>query len=480
MNPKDYSQMKELLKMAEEAVDTQREMVNESLTDNNYDPGKVLTLTNSLLSKIRETNKVDETKEEVTTEAVSEDTSELDEKIKEKEKDLIIALVGSKLETEFSNIRKAILLNPDPEGTTPCLEEQTERIKEAFSDMVDYIHTKEDYDKIKALADDEADKLVKYLDSQEYLDKVMADNELDKEKLAKLEEVTGRERNIREIKRLRQKIAVVDGKWDFSFIKESAKVTDKNMVEAFFDDKKSAYILERYYAKCNQLNLTANVFRYFMNIEEKHLDEKYHPFNNFFLFHCVRYMAYLDAIDNEVQFKAIVGTLTKLVYDTFPNDQVKETTINMIKAYLDRFIEEGYTDMFIERNVSYPKHPERLEKDAEREKKAREYYISIIEKNNGKPLSFSEREEYEKMPITDLYNCTEQSAKDAEQRREEEIKEKVPGLYEDENSEVGDDEPEENTTENTEEAEEDSSDNMKSLQPEVGEFGEEKPNSEDE
>ena len=244
MNPKDYSQMKELLKMAEEAVDTQREMVNESLTDNNYDPGKVLTLTNSLLSKIRETNKVDETKEEVTTEAVSEDTSELDEKIKEKEKDLIIALVGSKLETEFSNIRKAILLNPDPEGTTPCLEEQTERIKEAFSDMVDYIHTKEDYDKIKALADDEADKLVKYLDSQEYLDKVMADNELDKEKLAKLEEVTGRERNIREIKRLRQKIAVVDGKWDFSFMKESAKVTDKNMVEAFFDDKKSAYILE--------------------------------------------------------------------------------------------------------------------------------------------------------------------------------------------------------------------------------------------
>ena len=217
-----------------------------------------------------------------------------------------------------------------------------------------------------------------------------------------------------------------------------------------------------------------------MNIEEKDLDEKYHPFNNFFLFHCVRYMAYLDAIDNEVQFKTIVGTLTKLVYDTFPNDQVKETTINMIKAYLDRFIEEGYTDMFIERNVSYPKHPERLKKDAEREKKAREYYISIIEKNNGKPLSFSEREEYEKMPITDLYNCTEQSAKDAEQRREEEIKEKVPGLYEDENSEVADDEPEENTTENTEEAEEDSSDNMKSLQPEVGEFGEEKPNSEDE
>ena len=43
-----------------------------------------------------------------------------------------------------------------------------------------------------------------------------------------------------------------------------------------------------------------------------------------------------------------------------------------------------------------------------------------------------------------------------------------------------DDEPEENTTENKEEAEEDSSDNMKSLQPEVGEFGEEKPNSEDE
>ena len=79
MNPKDYSQMKELLKMAEEAVDTQREMVNESLTDNNYDPGKVLTLTNSLLSKIRETNKVDETKEEVTSyvsfEAISTDTS---------------------------------------------------------------------------------------------------------------------------------------------------------------------------------------------------------------------------------------------------------------------------------------------------------------------------------------------------------------------------------------------------------------------
>ena len=114
----------------------------------------------------------------------------------------------------------------------------------------------------------------------------------------------------------------------------------------------------------------------------------------------MRYIGTLDITESNRQFRAIVGALTKLVYDKFPNEEAKEQTLGAIRSYLDRFIEDGYTDLFIEKNTSYPKHPERLKKDAEREQSAREYYYSILRQvEHGKT-----DEELSAMTIPELAN----------------------------------------------------------------------------
>lgn len=421
MNPSEYKETKEMLETTKEMVDTQKELTVNSIISKGYDPDKIRTLCAILLDKVNKSFTPDEstdqpeksveegeTKKDLVSEKTDVKLTQNDEEIKRAKKNMVISLIKSKLISEFDDVRAGILLPSNKDNEAEDRAAEIEEIADAFADMLDYLDTEHEYDLVKAYHESEANKMVEYMNSEEFYNKRLEENEDNKEQLAKLEAVTGKDRNFKLIRELKQKIAVTDGRFDFSFMRLNSKITPKNTAEVFFDSEKSSYVMKRYYDKCHQMHLNPDVFRYFMNIEEKNLDEKYHPFNNLFLFHCIRYMAYLDTTYDELQFRTIVGTLTKLVYDTFPNDETKETTLQMIRDYLDQFINAGLTDQFISDNESYPKHPERIKKDAERERSARDYYCGILEKSMKEKFDEAVAKKVEEMPIADLIQYTKE------------------------------------------------------------------------
>lgn len=444
MSPSEYMQTKEMLETAEEMVNTQKGLTVNSIVSKGYNPNKIKTICTILQNTVdKKLAPIDQTEEESkssegATENIPESSEEKDdspavektdeeiakeeEELKAKKKQLLLSLVKAKLEAELVDVRNGILLDPSSAGEIEDIDEEINKILESFSDMVDYLDTEHEFEIVKTYRDKEADKMVEYMNSEEYYKKRLEENEEDRKELQQLESVTGKNRNYKRIRELQQKVAVTDGRFDFSFMKLNPKITIKNTVETFFDGKKSGYVMQRYYDKCAQIKLNADVFRYFMNIEEKNLEEKYHPFNNLFLFHCIRYMAYLDTTYDDLQFRTIVGTLTKLVYDKFPNEETKETTLNMIRTYLDQYIDGGYTEYFLEKNESHPNHPERIKKDEMREKSAREYYYSIIRKSLPDvyvPIT----EEVEGMTIPELAEYAKKVSDEALEKQKDKLAE---------------------------------------------------------
>ena len=456
MNPSEYMQTKEMLETAEEMVNTQKELTVNSIVSKGYNPNKIKTLCtilqNTVDKKLAPSDQTEEESEssEGATENMSESSEEKadspavektdeeiakeEEELKAKKKQLLLSLVKAKLEAELVDVRNGILLDPSSADEIEDKDEEINKILESFSDMVDYLDTEREFEIVKSYRDREADKMVEYMNSEEYYKKRLEENEEDRKELQQLESVTGKNRNYKRIRELQQKVAVTDGRFDFSFMKLNPKITIKNTVETFFDGRKSGYVMQRYYDKCAQLNLNADVFRYFMNIEEKNLEEKYHPFNNLFLFHCIRYMAYLDTTYDDLQFRTIVGTLTKLVYDKFPNEETKETTLNMIRTYLDQYIDGGYTEYFLEKNESHPKHPERIKKDEMREKSAREYYYSIIRKSLP-DVDFPITKEVEGMTIPELAEYAKKVSDEALEKQKDELAEQFTEKTDEDDSE---------------------------------------------
>ena len=458
MNVNEYLQTKEMVNNAGELVKTQRSMTIESISGYGYNPDKIKTLCTVLLNTVEKNFPVKEgtsneetpvensevkSEENLTSENNTDSVEKTAEEIQEEEEEiirrknnLVLSLVKSKLETSFDEVKSGIITENYPKNDEIDKETEKEHIIDAFSDMLDLISTERSFDLVKSEMDTESSKLVDYLNSEEYYNEKMDKNKERKKELAELEKVQGRERNVRKIRELRQMIAVIDGQWDFSFMKENKKVTVENTVEVFFDGERSGYVVKRYYDKCAQINLNADVFRYFMNIEENNLEEKYHPFNNLFLFHCIRYMAYLDTTYNDIQFRTIVGSLTKLIYDSFPNNECKETFLNTIRTYLDKFIDAGYTDYFIEHNISYPKHPERIKKDKMREESAREYYYNIIEKALP-DITFPITNEVKAMSIAELAKYAQKVLDDKKKKDEENISNNfIPSDKENEESNI--------------------------------------------
>ena len=415
MNPNEFTEIKELIESAKEMMDNQWGITSDHITTKGYNPEKIHSLCITLVNTINKNgipedpavntdNKQISTDDDINN--PSSDTEKSPEDVvKDKMDDaaikseIVLNILRSRLKTnEFETIRNGIIL-PEHKLDEYGREEETEKIIGCFEDMLNFVDTETTYKDLKDQFTDETQKMVDYFNSEEHYEQKQKRLAEQKEELAELEKIQGRTRNVRRIKELRQKIAIGEGEFDLSFIKDQ-NVTTKNTVDVYFDPKKSTYTTKKYYDKCNQVKLNANVFSYFLNLEEKYLEEKYHPFNNLFLFRCMRYIGTLDITESNRQFRAIVGALTKLVYDKFPNEEAKEQTLGAIRSYLDRFIEDGYTDLFIEKNTSYPKHPERLKKDAEREQSAREYYYSILRQvEHGKT-----DEELSAMTIPELAN----------------------------------------------------------------------------
>ena len=140
---------------------------------------------------------------------------------------------------------------------------------------------------------------------------------------------------------------------DLSFLKDNLDVG--RIADSFFSDKLSAYVIKRFKAKIKKYGYADNIYIHFVDIEETFMKEKYHPFNNLFLYIYMRYVGHSDPYYKEhgLYVRSITGSIANLIYHRFTNGEKEEEFIKFIESILDKFIDAGYTDRFIDENTSY-------------------------------------------------------------------------------------------------------------------------------
>ena len=140
---------------------------------------------------------------------------------------------------------------------------------------------------------------------------------------------------------------------------DSKKEVD-SISKSFFETYGSKYIMERYEKKAAKIGLGGNIYLNCFGIETKFLDEKYHPFNNLFLFSMIRLIAYVDVNnkDDVMYAKNTMRMMLRLMNHAFPSQEAENAFINVIKSYLEHFMPKR--DLFAKENTSYIKYLESI------------------------------------------------------------------------------------------------------------------------
>lgn len=282
------------------------------------------------------------------------------------------------------------------------------------SDMVSLTSSEKDVKNLESQAGEVGEEYVNYMCSPEYENRKKERIQAMKEKLNSTTE------NLSELekKKLERKVDELESIYDLSFLfKRLENDTDKevkNIKNTFFDDKRSAYIIERYKNKMKAVGFNADVYRFFFNLEEKYLPEEYQVYNNLFLFHIMRFIAYVDA-NSELgrsYVRTINSSISKLVYEKYEETQ-KEEFIGVIEKFLDYFKE--YRDAFDKNNFLHPNHPKRIAKEKEEENELREMIYTNLTANN-----YEVTEEVKVMPTSELKEMYKKVLDEIEESKKDE------------------------------------------------------------
>lgn len=187
----------------------------------------------------------------------------------------------------------------------------------------------------------------------------------------------------------------------------------KNVINAFFDDKRGSYVINRYKDKIVKFGFDVNLYKYFFNLEENFLSEEYHPFNNLFLFYYMRFVAYSDPYKEEdkLYVQSLTSAIANLIYHRFPKDKketdegsIDESNINAAEQRFIKILEkfasffEDQREYFFENNTMRPGHPIREEMTAKREMERKAELIKKMSELNitgyDENMSANELQEY--------------------------------------------------------------------------------------
>lgn len=186
-----------------------------------------------------------------------------------------------------------------------------------------------------------------------------------------------------------KRVKVLEASFDLSFIYERIKENKreiKSVMDAFFDTRLGNIVMDRSSKKIIKYGYSSTFYKLFISLEEKILEEKYHVYNNLFLFNVMKYIAYTDPNDkNDVTLvSAIMNHLFALHYNIIDNESL-EVLKNAMRIFLDMF--EENREEFEKTNVTHPKHPNRVKRDEEYQRhldnekadnEAREEYIKTL------------------------------------------------------------------------------------------------------
>ena len=247
---------------------------------------------------------------------------------------------------------------------------------DALRSINDVISSENEVNDLQKNADEVVAEYAEYLTSDKYYEENMKrieklKNDLNEEKDPKMKEKIG------------NMIDAMENRYTLQFMfKRLNELGDKEvdrLVDIFFDDNRSQYIMKRYKTKTEKLGYHPDVYKYFLNLEEKYLEEKYYVFNNLFVFVVMNFIAYIDVYNtrDKMYAQSIINSMANVVYEKFPNEKTKQDFLNIMRRVLDFF--ENYREVFNEKNILHPNHPRRIEKDKEREKELREMIYSNLE-----------------------------------------------------------------------------------------------------
>lgn len=146
-----------------------------------------------------------------------------------------------------------------------------------------------------------------------------------------------------------------------------------SVMRSFFDERRGSYVIDRYKKRITKFGFDINLYKYFFNIEENFLNEKYHAFNNLFLFYYMRFIGHADPYNktDKLFVQSITSALANMIYHKFNSTTEEQKFIHIIEKFEDFFMDKY--DYFMENNTTRPGHPVREQASAkyEADQKAR-------------------------------------------------------------------------------------------------------------
>lgn len=268
----------------------------------------------------------------------------------------------------------------------------------------------------------------------EYMNYVTSDKakEIKKKNLENLKQSLELEKDTYKKKEMEEMIRVMESSMNYDFLYDRFRqLGDKevqNIKEGFFNDRRGSYIMERFYKKMKMFGFKQDLYTYFLNIEETFLDEKYHPFNNLFLYIYARMIAYSDPYNKkDVMFvNAINSGLASLIYHKFESTEQELNFKGIIMGIDDYFMDDR--EFFEKNNTTYEKHPERIEYEAGKEDALKKFYIEKLHSLDVTDFDESLPSKELKVIYEDKYNTlvsTQVEDYDKEQKEKEESAEEV-------------------------------------------------------
>lgn len=193
-----------------------------------------------------------------------------------------------------------------------------------------------------------------------------------------------------EIKRAEfaRKLSQIEASQTFSFLNERlrryGKKEMRSIMNCFFEKARSEYTLEVYYNKLKRLNLNKFTHMGFFNLEEKYMPENFEPFNNFFLFHVIRWVSHIDTTNDadNLYFAAIIGGLRDLVTGEATEDE-KEALLFVMKEFYSFLDMDKYDEYFRKKNSNYKYHEVRIAFEETERIRKHQLVVEAIKKELG-------------------------------------------------------------------------------------------------
>ena len=141
------------------------------------------------------------------------------------------------------------------------------------------LESKQQADEVRRDAKPILDEYFSYLSSDKYIQIV-------KDKIDMLNAAIALEEDPLKRSEMEKQIKIISSTIDHSYLlrrfNKYGESEIKSIADAYFDHRKSKYIMERYKDKITKVGFNENIYVNFLNIEENFLPEKYSVFNNLF------------------------------------------------------------------------------------------------------------------------------------------------------------------------------------------------------